>query len=112
MSRYGYGYGNGYGYGGWAPYVPVAARRRQALKKMDALRKKGVDIQPVEIEGRKIAKSFWGSPGATTWSRSATMRTVCPAVGPTSAMARSAIWRSTRGACRRKSPARNFTTSR
>ena len=48
------------GYGGWAPYVPVAERRRRAMKKMDALRKKGVDIQPVEIDGRKIAKSFWG----------------------------------------------------
>jgi uncharacterized Zn finger protein len=27
---------------------------------MQALRKKGVDIQPIEIEGRKIAKTFWG----------------------------------------------------
>jgi len=27
---------------------------------MDSLRKKGVDIQPVEIEGRKIARTFWG----------------------------------------------------
>jgi uncharacterized Zn finger protein len=60
MARYGYGgYDNGY-YGGWAPYVSVAERRRRAKKKMDALRKKGVDIQPVEIEGRKIAQSFWG----------------------------------------------------
>lgn len=57
----GYGYGYGYGgYGGWAPYVSVAERRRRAAKKMDALRKKGVDVQPVVIEGRKIAKSFWG----------------------------------------------------
>ena len=38
----------------------VAERRRKAAKKMDALRKKGVDIQPVTIEGRKIASSFWG----------------------------------------------------
>jgi len=44
----------------WAPYVPVAERRRRAQKKMAALRKRGVDIQPVEIEGRKIAKTFWG----------------------------------------------------
>ncbi len=44
----------------WAPYVPVAERRRKAQKKMDALRKKGVQIQPVSIEGRKIAKTFWG----------------------------------------------------
>jgi uncharacterized Zn finger protein len=56
----GYGYGYGGDYGGWAPYVPVAERRRKALKKMDALRKKGIDIQPVEINGRTIAKSFWG----------------------------------------------------
>jgi uncharacterized Zn finger protein len=27
---------------------------------MDSLRKKGVDIQPVVIEGRKIAQTFWG----------------------------------------------------
>jgi len=54
------GYGYGYGYGDWAPYVPVAERRRRAMKKMAALRKKGVDIQPVEIDGRKIAKTFWG----------------------------------------------------
>ena len=54
------GYGYGYGYGGWAPYVSVAERRRRAMKKMAALRKKGVDVQPVEIEGRTIAKSFWG----------------------------------------------------
>ena len=54
------GYGYGGGYGDWAPYVPVAERRRRALKKMEALRKKGIDIQPVEINGRKIAKSFWG----------------------------------------------------
>ena len=52
----------GYGYddGGWAPYVPVAERRRRAMKKMDVLRKKGIDIQPVQIDGRTIAKSFWG----------------------------------------------------
>jgi uncharacterized Zn finger protein len=44
----------------WAPYVPVATRRYRAMKKMQSLRKKGANIQPVEIEGRKIAKTFWG----------------------------------------------------
>ena len=44
-----------------APYVPVAERRRRAMKKMEALRKKGVDVQPVTIDGRQIAKSFWGA---------------------------------------------------
>ncbi len=48
-----------HGYG-WRPYVPVAQRQARARRKMDSLRKKGIDIQPVEIEGRKIAKTFWG----------------------------------------------------
>ena len=48
-----------YGFG-WRPYVSVGQRRAQARAKMDALRKKGVDIQPVSIDGRKIAKTFWG----------------------------------------------------
>jgi len=47
-------------YGQWAPYVPVAERRRQAKAQMQKLKKKGLHVQPIEIEGRKIAKSFWG----------------------------------------------------
>lgn len=44
----------------WRPYVPVAVRRARAIKKLASLQKKGVCIQPVEIEGRKIAQTFWG----------------------------------------------------
>jgi uncharacterized Zn finger protein/DNA-binding transcriptional regulator YiaG len=44
----------------WGEYVPVAQRRAKALREMAKLRKKGKDIQPVEIEGRTIARSFWG----------------------------------------------------
>ena len=44
----------------WRPYVPVAVRRTRALKKMETLRKKGLDVQPVEIQGRNIARTFWG----------------------------------------------------
>ncbi len=44
----------------WRPYVSVAQRRVQAMKKIEKLRKKGINIQPVEIEGRTIAKSYWG----------------------------------------------------
>lgn len=47
-------------YGYWKPYVPVAERRRKAQKKMHRLQEGGLDLQPVEIEGRKIAKTFWG----------------------------------------------------
>lgn len=45
---------------GWPRYVPVAERRRKAKRAMAKLVKKGMDIQPVQIEGRKIAKTFWG----------------------------------------------------
>ncbi len=45
----------------WAPYVPVAQRRARAFHKMEQLRKKGRTIEPVRIEGRTIARSFWGS---------------------------------------------------
>jgi uncharacterized Zn finger protein len=48
------------GYNGWSPYVPVAKRRAQAARKVKALRKKGMAIDPVEVEGRKIARTFWG----------------------------------------------------
>ena len=44
----------------WAPYVPVAERKERARKKMQQLRKKGKDVQPVEVSGLKIAKTFWG----------------------------------------------------
>jgi uncharacterized Zn finger protein/DNA-binding XRE family transcriptional regulator len=45
---------------GWKPYVPVAARKAKALKKTEKLLKKGMDIKPVNIEGRTIARTFWG----------------------------------------------------
>ena len=44
----------------WRPYVPVAERRRQAQQKLKRLKKKGQTVAPVTIEGRTIAKSFWG----------------------------------------------------
>jgi len=44
----------------WRPYVPVSVRRARAVKKMEKLRKKGIDFTPVAIAGRKIAKTFWG----------------------------------------------------
>ncbi len=45
---------------GWAPYVPVAKRQARARREMDKLSKKGKIIHPVEIQGRLIARSFWG----------------------------------------------------
>ncbi len=48
-------------YSYWPPYVPVAKRRAKATKAMAKLKKKGEKIEPVEITGRKIAKTFWGA---------------------------------------------------
>ena len=52
-------------HGGWPAYVPVAQRRAQARREASKLQKKGQDIQPVEIEGRTIARSFWGKGWCT-----------------------------------------------
>jgi hypothetical protein len=46
--------------GGWVPYVPVAERRRQAERMLASLKKKGRICQPVVIDGRAIARTFWG----------------------------------------------------
>ena len=45
---------------GFRDYVPVAQRRAQAAKEIEKLRKTGNAVRPVAIEGRKIAKTFWG----------------------------------------------------
>jgi len=48
------------GYYGFAPYVPVATRKTQAAEKLKKLQKKGLKLQPVLLESRKIASTFWG----------------------------------------------------
>jgi len=45
---------------GWRPHVPVATRRLAALREMEKLRQKGHAVAPVVIQGRTIAKTFWG----------------------------------------------------
>src|SRR5476651_1539110 len=49
-----------WGYGGWAPYVPVAERRRKAAAKINAMVKKVEKVSPVTVNGRTIATTFWG----------------------------------------------------
>jgi uncharacterized Zn finger protein len=48
-------------YYGFRPYVSVGARRAQAACELAKLKKKGRQTSPVAIEGRKIAKTFWGA---------------------------------------------------
>ena len=53
----------------WRPYVPVAERRRKAEKKLAKLKKRSQSVSPVTIEGRAIAKSFWGKSWCTNLER-------------------------------------------
>jgi uncharacterized Zn finger protein len=45
---------------GWRPYVPVAERRRKALREMEKRKKQGHAVSPVSVAGRTIATTFWG----------------------------------------------------
>ena len=49
-----------WGYYGFRPYVSVAERRRKAQREVAKLAKKGKVIRPIQIEGRTIARTFWG----------------------------------------------------
>jgi uncharacterized Zn finger protein len=53
----------------WPAYVSVAEKRRQAERKLAKLRKQGQTVAPVKIEGRTIAKTFWGSSWCTNLER-------------------------------------------
>jgi uncharacterized Zn finger protein len=51
-------------WGGWGFYprhVTVEERKQKAKKQLAALIKKGMALDPVTIEGRTIAKSWWGA---------------------------------------------------
>jgi len=55
----------GYGsWGGFAPYVSKAQKMAMAAKTRAALAKKGIILEPISVEGRKIAQTWWG----TAWS--------------------------------------------
>jgi hypothetical protein len=45
--------------------VPVGARRLRAERELARLRKSGEAVFPVVLEGRAIARSFWGQ----SWCR-------------------------------------------
>ena len=45
---------------GWKPYVSAAQRRQRAAREIVKLKKTGRVVSPVEIAGRKIARTFWG----------------------------------------------------
>ena len=45
---------------GFRRYVPVRERKAKVERETASMRKKGVAVQPVRIEGRLIAHTFWG----------------------------------------------------
>jgi uncharacterized Zn finger protein len=56
-------------YHGWRRYVPVAQRRQNASKQLAKFKRKGQSVSPVTIEGRAIAKSFWGQSWCSNLER-------------------------------------------
>ena len=66
-----------YGYE-WAPYVPVAERRANAAREIARLEKKGEPVTPVVIQGRAIARSFWGKAWCDNLERYSHLRNRLP----------------------------------
>ncbi|MBF0492626.1 MAG: SWIM zinc finger family protein [Deltaproteobacteria bacterium] len=44
----------------WPPYVPVAEKKAKAARKLAQLKKKGMNLNPVCLQGNKISNTFWG----------------------------------------------------
>jgi len=44
----------------WPPYVRASEKRRRAVREVAKLQKKGQVLSPISIEGRTIARTFWG----------------------------------------------------
>jgi uncharacterized Zn finger protein len=47
-------------YGGFPEYVPVAERQAKALLQARKLEKRGRKLDPVKLDGKRVASSFWG----------------------------------------------------
>ncbi|MCL2020842.1 MAG: SWIM zinc finger family protein [Betaproteobacteria bacterium] len=48
------------GWYGYGDYVSVAEKKEKAKKQLEKLRKKDQELSPIIIEGKKIAKTWWG----------------------------------------------------
>jgi len=47
-------------WGYYPPYVTVAEKKAKAARKLKQLKKKNPDIKPILLEGRSIARTWWG----------------------------------------------------
>jgi len=57
----------------YPPYVKVADRRKNAAKEVQKLKRKGHICEPIAIEGRAIATTFWGK----AWCENLDLYTDC-----------------------------------
>jgi len=53
----------------WGDYVSIGEKRRQVQQTLTKLMKQGQSVAPVTIDGRKIAKSFWGQSWCSNLER-------------------------------------------
>lgn len=74
------------GYWGFSKYVTVAERKAKAEKKIASLKKKGQIVNPVCIEGRTIARTFWEKLGVNIWKVILILKIGCPVDVPMYAM--------------------------
>ena len=56
-------------YGDYPKYVTVAERKKKAERAVEKLRKRNPDIAPVRIEGRTIARTWWGKSWCSNLER-------------------------------------------
>lgn len=47
-------------YGDYPEYVPVSVKKEKAQKQIEKLKKKNPNLAPIVIEGRTIARTWWG----------------------------------------------------
>lgn len=57
------------GWGGFAPYVTKAEKLRRAASARAELAKKGMNLEPVVVEGRAISRTWWGKAWAANLER-------------------------------------------
>ena len=56
-------------YYGWGPKPSVAQQRKEAERKLAQMRKEGYGMEPVVVDGSRIAASFWGNSWCTNLER-------------------------------------------
>lgn len=88
-------------YYGFRTYVSVAQRRPQAQREIEKKRQKGLVVLLVIIDGRVIARTFWGKAGVIISSRIVTTRTASHAAA---LMSVTAPWSISKSAQARSQP--------